>query len=294
MNQLRRLTSGLLSLALVGSTCTTWLPNVAAASRRDSSVLQAEQSTGSIALTLNFDLPQRVEEVRDRDIQLTLTGNDKNITVSLKDGSATGADGLSVSVEARNAQGVPLTTEQQMGAYGAVISGLPKGTYTLKLEGKGYAACSVQVTLADYSQHVLMSTANGTFSLGDVNEDGVVNAADRSALDEQLGKTGQLDVYDLNGDGVVDITDLSYVNKMMGVTGKPEVTDTSAIVSAEVDADAVTVTGGSVSDLFHDSETTVTLKPAEGKEELSIPITLEKPTEMSEISITSPSTDGAV
>lgn len=294
MNQLRRLTSGLLSLALVGSTCTTWLPNVAAASRRDSSVLQAEQSTGSIALTLNFGLPQRVEEVRDRDIQLTLTGNDKNITVSLKDGSATGADGLSVSVEARNTQGVPLTTEQQMGAYGAVISGLPKGTYTLKLEGKGYASCSTQVTLADYSQHVLMSTANGTFSLGDVTGDGVVNAADRNALDEQLGKTGQLDVYDLNGDGVVDITDLSYVNKMMGVTGKPEVTDTSAIVSAEVDQDAVTVTGGSVSDLFSDSETTVTLKPAEGKEELSIPITLDKPTEMSEISITSPSTDGAV
>lgn len=294
MNQLRRLTSGLLSLALVGSTCTTWLPNVAAASRRDSSVLQAEQSTGSIALTLNFGLPQRVEEVRDRDIQLTLTGNKKNITVSLKDGSATGADGLSVSVEARNTQGVPLTTEQQMGAYGAVISGLPKGTYTLKLEGKGYASCSTQVTLADYSQHVLMSTANGTFSLGDVTGDGVVNAADRNALDEQLGKTGQLDVYDLNGDGVVDITDLSYVNKMMGVTGKPEVTDTSAIVSAEVDQDAVTVTGGSVSDLFNDSETTVTLKPAEGKEELSIPITLDKPTEMSEISITSPSTDGAV
>ena len=130
--------------------------------------------------------------------------------------------------------------------------------------------------------------------MGDVTGDGVVNAADRNALDEQLGKTGQLDVYDLNGDGVVDITDLSYVNKMMGVTGKPEVTDTSAIVSAEVDQDAVTVTGGSVSDLFNDSETTVTLKPAEGKEELSIPITLEKPTEMSEISITSPSTDGAV
>ena len=132
MNQLRRLTSGLLSLALVGSTCTTWLPNVAAASRRDSSVLQAEQSTGSIALTLNFGLPQRVEEVRDRDIQLTLTGNDKNITVSLKDGST-------------------------------------------------------RVTLADYSQHVLMSTANGTFSLGDVTGDGVVTAADRNALDEQLG-----------------------------------------------------------------------------------------------------------
>lgn len=105
LNQLRRLTSGLLSLALVGSTCTAWLPTVASASRQEYSV-QTEQATGSIALTLRFDLPQRADEVESRNIQLTLTGNNKHITVSLNNGSATGADGLSVSVKALNTQGV--------------------------------------------------------------------------------------------------------------------------------------------------------------------------------------------
>jgi hypothetical protein len=79
----------------------------------------------------------------------------------------------------------------------------------MEVTGNGYADCSTKVTLQDYSQHVLMSTADGTFSLGDVTGNGVVNADDRAALVAQLGLTGQLDTYDLNGDGVVDVTDMS-------------------------------------------------------------------------------------
>lgn len=292
LNQLRRLTSGLLSLALVGSTCTAWLPTVASASRQEYSV-QTEQATGSIALTLSFDLPQRVDEVKSRDIQLTLTGNNKNITVSLNNGSATGADGLSVSVKALNTQGVELTTENQIGAYEAVISGLPVGTYNMEVTGNGYARCSTEVTLQDYSQHVLMSTADGTFSLGDVTGDGVVDADDRAALVKQLGETDALDTYDLNGDGVVDVTDLSYVNKMMDLAAEPRILSTTAIVVPTVESDTLEVEGN-VADLFTDSESVVTLKPTKEAEELSIPITLDKPTEMSEISISSPSAQGAI
>lgn len=292
LNQLRRLTSGLLSLALVGSTCTAWLPTVASASRQEYSV-RTEQATGSIALTLSFDLPQRADEVKSRDIQLTLTGNNKNITVSLNNGSVTGADGLSVSVKALNTQGVELTTENQIGAYEAVISGLPLGTYHMEVTGNGYADCSTEVILQDYSQHVLMSTADGTFSLGDVNGDGVVNAADRTALSDQLGQTDALDTYDLNGDGVVDVTDLSYVNKMMDLAAEPRILSTTAIVAPKVESDSLEI-DGDVADLFTDSESVVTLKPTEDAEELSIPITLDKPTEMSEISISSPSAQGAI
>ena len=292
LNQLRRLTSGLLSLALVGSTCTAWLPTVASASRQKYSV-QTEQATGSIALTLRFDLPQRADEVESRNIQLTLTGNNKHITVSLNNGSATGADGLSVSVKALNTQGVELTTENQIGAYEAVISGLPLGTYHMEVTGNGYADCSTKVTLQDYSQHVLMSTADGTFSLGDVNGDGVVNAADRTALSDQLGQTDALDTYDLNGDGVVDVTDLSYVNKMMDLAAEPRILSTTAIVAPKVESDSLEI-DGDVADLFTDSESVVTLKPTEEAETLSIPITLDKPTEMSEISISSPSAQGAI
>ena len=84
----RRVISGLLSLAMMVGPCTAWLPAAAAANRQEeNSAQQAVQTpTGSIALTLAFDLPQRADEVQSRDIRLNLTGGGKNITVSLKDG----------------------------------------------------------------------------------------------------------------------------------------------------------------------------------------------------------------
>ena len=293
MKRTHRMISGLLSLAMTGSLCVGWLPSAAAAAESETSSTEVTQATGSIGLTLTFALPQRVDEVKDRNIYLTLTGNGKNIVIDLAAGSATGEQGLSVSVEALNTQGAPLTTEQQMGAYEAVVSGLPLGEYTMTVTGQGYTACSTQVTLQDYSQHVLMSTDNGTFSLGDVTGDGVVDADDRTALSAQLDKAGELAVYDLNGDGVVDITDLSYVNKMMDLEADPRILSTTAIVSPTVDESAVTFTGGSAADLFT-GETAVTMAPAEGQEELSLPITLDKATEMSEISIASPHGTGAI
>lgn len=295
MKHSRRVISGLLSLAMTAGMCATWLPAASAAyiDRQAYSAQTDQEATGSIALTLNFDLPQRTNAVKSRDIQLTLTGNNKNITVSLANGSATGTEGLSVSVKALNTQGVELTTESRIGAYTAVISGLPLGTYHMEVTGEGYARCSTEVTLQDYSQHVLMSTADGTFSLGDVTGDGVVDADDRAALSAQLGQTGQLDTYDLNGDGEVDVTDLSYVNKMMDLESDPRILSTTAIVAPTVESDTLHV-DGDVKDLFNNSETSVTLKPTEEAEALSIPITLDKPTEMSEISISSPSADGAI
>lgn len=293
LTQLRRLTSGLLSLALVGSSCSAWLPTAAAASRPESSVLQTGQTTGSIALTLTFSLPQRTQEVKRRNIQLALTGGSKHITIPLSGGGATGTDGVAVSVEAQNAQGAPLTTEQQMGAYEVVLSGLPVGDYTMTVTGEGYAPCSVPVALRDYAQHVLLSTADGTFSLGDVDSDGAVTAADREEMSAHLGRSDALDTYDLNGDGVVDVTDLSYVNKTMDVEGTPRVLSTAAIVSAQVDSGKLEVEGD-LSDLFTNRDSAVTLKPAEDAEELSIPIAFDEAVTMSEISIASPSADGAI
>ncbi len=294
LNHFRRAVSGLLSIALTGSLCTTWLPAMAAAQSITPDAQTVRQTTGSIALTLRLGLPQRVEEADSRAIQLRLSGNGTEMTLSLASGQATGADRLRTTVEKQNSQGAPLTTEAQLGRYEATVSGLPLGTYTLTLTGKGYAPCTTQVTLQDYAQHIIAATDNGTFSLGDVDGSGKVDAADRAALDAQLGKTGALDTYDLNGDGVVDITDLSYVNRMMDRTTQPQVLSTAAIVSAQVDEQVVTVSEGKFSDLFTDDTSAVTLKPAQEAAALSIPIALEKPTEMSEIAITSPSTTGAI
>ena len=258
---------------------------------------QTTQATGSIALTLTFALPQRTDEVRDRKIQLTLTDSSgrPTATVRLWDGTADAGE-LPVYVEALNPQGVPLTTEQQIGSYRAVISGLALGTYTMTVTGTGYAPCTASVTLERYSQHVLMSTGDGTFSLGDVDGSGTVDGTDRAAMDAHLAADDPetLAVYDLNGDGKVDVIDLSYVNKMMDVSGTPTVLSTSAITVPAVDTSAVTVTDGALSDLFTSGGKEVTLAPADEDQDLAIPMEFEEAVTMSEISITSPSADGAI
>ena len=297
MKHPRRAISGLLCLATLASSCTAWLPAASAAGTQEQALQQTTQATGSIALTLAFALPQRADEVRDRKIQLTLTDSSNRpvATVRLWDGTAD-AGTLPVSVETLNAQGVPLTTEQQIGSYRAAVSGLALGTYTMTVTGTGYSPCSTTVTLEGYSQHVLMSTGDGTFSLGDVDGSGTVDIADRAVMDAHLAAADAeaLAVYDLNGDGRVDVIDLSYVNKMMDVSGTPTVLSTSAIVAPTVDTSAVSVTDGTLDDLFTSGDTGVTLAPASEGQELSIPIAFEEAVTMSEISITSPSTDGAI
>ena len=288
-NHLRRAVSGLLSLALTGSFCTVGYP----AALAHGAETAASGATGSIALTVRFDLPQLAAEVAGRDLRLALTGGGREVTVSLPDGAAAGADGLAVSVEAQNVQGVPLTTERRIGYYQVTLDGLPTGDYTMTLTGRGYAACTTRVELEDYSRHVLLSTGNGSFALGDVDGDGAVTAADRDAMDAHLGQTGDLATYDLNGDGVVDVTDLSYINKLVGVEGEPQILSTAAIVRTTVEEGSVNLSGGTADDLFTGGNT-VTLAPAQGKSELSLPITLDKATEMSEISITTPVSDGAI
>ena len=296
-----RVISGLLSLAMVGSLCTTWLPSAAAVSTREDTAKSVSQTTGSIALTIRFALPQTAAGVARRGIKLQLTDGSQNtatIDLETKAVSGTGITAGQVSVEKQNVQGVTRTTEEQIGYYQVVLSGLPADKavgkeYTLTLTGAGYADCTTTVTLKDYSKHVIVSTDDGTFSLGNVDGSGAVDSADLTAMDGQLGESDELDLYDLNGDGVVDITDLSYVNKMVDVSGAPKELDTAAIVSATVEQEGLTVADGSLENLFT-GESTVTVAPAAEAEELSIPITLEEPTEMSEISITSPSGNGGI
>ena len=293
----RRAISGLLCLATLASSCTAWLPAASAAGVQEHPVQQTTQATGSISLTLAFALPQRADEVKERKIQLTLTDSSGRAvaTVRLWDGTAD-ASGLTVTTEALNSKGTALTTEQQIGSYRATVSGLALDTYTMTVTGTGYAPCSTDVTLESYSQHVLMSTGDGTFSLGDVNGSGAVDSDDRAALDAHLGTSDaeSLAIYDLNGDGKINVIDLSYVNKMMDLSGIPSVLSTTAIVTPTVDDSAVTVTEGKLEDLFTTADTPVTLAPASEGEALSIPIAFEEAVTMSEISITSPSTDGAI
>ena len=291
MKPAQRLISGMLSLILVCSLCLAALPTARAAS-------QPGGLTGTIGLTIRFDLPQTAADAAARDIQLQLSAGGKMCAVSLPDGGDwVNTLGAEVSVQVKNTDGVELTRESRVGYYQVELSNLPAGgtRYELALTGLGYKPFRQAVTLDGYSRHVIVGTGDGTFSLGDLNEDGAVDGTDLSAIDACLGQdsTAQTAVYDLNGDGRIDVTDLAYINHTRGAAGQAEVMDTAAIVNPRLDASGLTLSG-SVADLFQ-GDGTVTITPDAGKP-LELPIVLDETNgvEMSEIQITCPDAAGAV
>ena len=98
-----------LSLLLAGSMCVTGLPGVFAA---PADAQGGAAPTGSIGVTLRFDLPQTAENAAGRDIQLKVSKGDLQTTVSLPNGTAS-SNGLSAGISAvvENVDGEVLTTE---------------------------------------------------------------------------------------------------------------------------------------------------------------------------------------
>lgn len=278
MKAAKRLISGMLSLVMACSLCVAGLP---AASAADAPAL-----TGSIGLTLRFDLPQMPDSAAGRDIRLRVAGGGTDIAVPLPGGTQ------AVPVLVKNVDGAPLNGEGRVGYYTVELTGLPAGQkYQVELTGTGYQTFSQTVALDGYSKHLIAGTGDGTFSLGDVNGDGKVDSADLTAMDAGLG--GADLSFDLNGDGRVDVTDLAYISHNAGRAGEALVKDTAAILSPAVDGGA-SITGGSAADLFRENGT-VTLAAAADADAISLPISFgEKAVEMSEIQITCPDGSGAV
>ena len=290
MKSAKRLISGILSLTMACSLWMTGTPSIYAAQG-------SAAPTGSIGVTIRFDLPQTVENAAGRNIRLQVSGGGRTDIVSLPDGkTTTGNLKANVSAQVKNVDGAELTTEERVGYYQAELSGLPAGNYEVQLTGTGYQTFQTAVTLDSHSKHLIVGTGDGTFSLGDVNGDGSVNQQDLSAMSSRLGQdpgAAGLAQFDLNGDGRLDVTDLSYINHNRNMTGGPQVLDTAAIVSPELDTTAVVITGGSAEDLFRE-EGTVTLAPKMENGDLVIPIDLKSSVETSEIQITCPDGSGAI
>ena len=292
MKPVRRLISGMLSLLMVCSLCLTALPATADAAPTGTAL------TGSIGLTIRFDLPQTAAGAAARNIRLQVSSGGQTTVIPLPQGmdgeNALDAD---ISVSVKNTDGAVLINESRVGYYEVVLSGLPAGgtQYDLALTGDGYKTFSRTVTLDSYSQHMIVGTGDGTFSLGDVNGDGVVDDGDLAVIDAQLGQriTTQTAELDLNGDGQIDITDLAYVNRSRNAFGQPQLLDTTAIVPPQLDAAGLTLSG-SPDDLFQ-GDAPVTVTPGEGKVlELPILFSEDAGVVMSEIRITCPDAAGAV
>ena len=298
MKPIWRTISRFLSLVMVCSLFTAGLSPAAAAGT--DAPARSRQLIGSIGLTIRFDLPQTAASAAGRDIQLQVSRAGQRTVISLPDGTAQeNGLGAAVSASARNADGVELTNETRVGYYRVELDGLPAGgaQYELTLTGTGYQPFRHTVTLDSYSQHVIVGTGDGTFSLGDVTGDGVVDASDLTALDAQLGKTAgaaQLETYDLNGDGKLDVTDLAYINHTRGASKEVQMLDTAAIVPALLDERTLTLSGGTSDDLFLGGKD-ITIAPAQGSAlELPIQFNVTAGVEMSQIHIICPDAPGAI
>ncbi len=170
---------------------------------------------------------------------------------------------------------------------------LAKGTYTLELSGKHFATYSVSVTLDDYSKRVMISDEAGLFTIGDVNQDKVVDEKDYALVRDNL-ETNKAE-YDLNLDGVVDIADLNYVTAAITSAKKTvKIENTSAIINSEnisfeVGKDILAEDSDSVSSLFTDEGVVKLQQVGEEPVELGINLSGEEETatvEMSEVRIT--------
>lgn len=190
---------------------------------------QQGAGTGRISATVRIDYPQSLTGLSWRGVQAELLQNGSSLVAlpltTQRDATATA--GFSASVALRNLDGGDLGGGQWPGYIDLTFDQLPQGTYTLRFQGTGYRTYEQEIELSSYSQHLIVGTGDQTFTLGDINGDGRVDEADRTALSTALGGTEAR--YDLNGDGTVDIIDLSYIGRHLKAEGEAQLLDTALL-----------------------------------------------------------------
>ncbi len=271
-------------------------PALAAEQGRTSAV------TGSVTAAVRIDYAQRLDELERRDVRMELKQGNKSLGwVSLwKEGEAT-LGGYKAQITPKNAEGGELGGGRWPGYLEVTVEGLPRGEYTLNFAGRGYHGYTQKVTLAAYSQHVVVGTGDATFTLGDVTGDGKVDGKDRTALAAALGsnRAEDLRIYDLSGDGAIDIVDLAYVNRLMSAQGQAVLRDTVLLAPAadlattqQEMAQQGTVAEGDLQGVLTGGEK-VTLRSATDSD-IVLPLSLNEKVEMEEVRIVTPDGNGEI
>lgn len=292
MKKYTRILSLLLALSMLFSLCTT--PVFAE---------EKDEVKGSISATLRLDYAQKLSVLRERSIQVELIRDESSIvTIPLTAAQDTRINGYPVQTNLRDADGGDLLNGDWPTFLDVNIQNLPQGNYTMKFTGRGYRTFEQEVTIKDFSQHVMLGTSDATFTLGDLNGDGKVTSVDQERLSENLGKTDSAAVreYDLNGDGQINIVDLAYVTRNVdsanqGIMGTAEVrstyilspADQNTIASELVEAGSQ-VRSGELSDLFQDNGKSVQIESTQPGGTIDIPIPLRQSEMIEEIKVVSP------
>ena len=97
--------------------------------------------------------------------------------------------------------------------------------------------------VAVFAIQVFADSSDGTVLTGDVNNDGVVDVADISAVVSMMAGTETYDYADVNGDGTVDVADISSIVTIMagGSVDEPAEGDSTVTVTYTADGADVVV-----------------------------------------------------
>ncbi len=256
--------------------------------------------TGELQTTVRLDYSQELSVLQARDIQAELLQNGRSLgQISMTSQASGQLDGHPAQVELRDRLGGALTGSALPGALDLTVSDLPAGQYTLRFTGEGYTTCEVPFAIGACSQYVEVGTGDGTFALGDLDANGLVDAKDRELLSAALGSTARadLDRYDLNGDGLIDIVDLACVNRNVNTSGgQPTVLDTFCLgglvdeTQAAADLSAAgTLMTGSLNDILQDKGSAV-FATTSGQGDIRIPVPLAETVTAENLQIVTPDT----
>ena len=284
-----RIKQRMLSLLLAGALLLPGLPAARAS--------WTGSETGSVSATLRIDYPQSLEVLQDRALRAELFQDGRSLgTLDLteEDGSAA-VGGYPASVSLRNQDGGDLGGGRWPGYLDLNVWDLPQGEYALEFTGEGYVSCRQELSLRECSQHVILGTADASFTLGDLDGDGRVTSRDRETLARALGSESRRDLerYDLSGDGKIDIYDLAYLTRNLDASGGAELYSTDwlapAVESVSLE-EGTALISGVLEDLLSGNGQTVTLSG----ERTAFRVALAQPLEMEEIQILSPQGPGAM
>ena len=250
--------------------------------------------TGSVSATVRLDYDQSLTELRRREVRAELWQGENYLgAASLADAGTTSLSGYAASVSHRDTAGEPLAGEEP-GYLDLRVDGLPRGSYTLRLSGRGYVTCERTMFMDDCARHILVGTGDAAFALGDFDGDGEVDARDRDLLAGALGSgdAGDLERFDLNGDGEIDIIDLAYVNRQTGAEGDAQLLETALLappvdmtgLAAELAQEGVILLSGSLTDLFQAGGTPAIFQAVENGE-IVLPIPFRESVEMEQLQI---------
>lgn len=127
-----------------------------------------------------------------------------------------GGETENVTVTLTPENGTPMTTVVTGNSAAYKFENVPAGTYTLKVEKKGHAPWTEEVTV---NTDNITDKSVQLYKMGDVNKDGKVNSTDALWVRQSSAGGRVLDAYqkilaDLNRDGKVNSTDALWIRQI--------------------------------------------------------------------------------